>query len=61
MTKFLTTRLKAVVSNAPVAVRFRKLRTVSGAPSGSILISIVPISVSSLTHCAANCSTVAVS
>src|ERR1051325_5048537 len=39
--------------------RLRKLRTVSGAVSGNISISISPASVSSLTHCAAIFSTVA--
>src|ERR1051325_3187477 len=42
-----------------MATRLRKLRTVSGAVSGNISISISPASVSSLTHCAAIFSTVA--
>ena len=59
ITKSLTTRLKVVVSKAPVAARLRKLRTVSGADSGSISISMTPASVSSVTHCAAIFSIVA--
>src|SRR5687768_13311134 len=51
MTKFGTTRLKVVVSNIPVAARFKKLRTDSGACSGKNSISIAPASVSNETHC----------
>src|SRR5260370_380755 len=50
MMKSLTVRLKVVVSSAPVAARLRKFLTLSGATSGSIAISITPISVSSVTH-----------
>src|ERR1044072_5510471 len=57
MTKPFTTRLNVVVSKAPVAERLRKLRTASGAFSGSIAISIAPSCVSSVTHSAANFST----
>src|SRR5215203_1408248 len=53
MTKPGTTRVNAVVSNRPVAVRFRKFLTDSGACSGNISISITPASVSKVTHCAA--------
>src|ERR1700752_1125491 len=57
MTKFFTVRLNVVVSNAPVAARLRKFLTLSGATSGIIAISIVPTSISKLTHCAAIFST----
>src|SRR5580765_3203938 len=61
MTKPGTTRLNVVVSNAPVAVRLRKLRTDSGALSGYISISISPASVSILTHLDASVLTSALS
>jgi len=50
MTNPGTTRVNIVVSNAPMAVRFRKLRTVSGALSGYISITMLPDSVSRVTH-----------
>src|ERR1700741_3838261 len=50
-------RLKGVVSNAPIADRLRKLRTFSGAESGSISITIFPASVCSVTQCCAIFST----
>jgi len=53
MTKPGTTRLKLVPSKSPVAVRFKKLRTDSGACSGYNSSSIKPDSVSSETHCVA--------
>ena len=50
MTKPGTTRVKVVVSRAPVALRFRKFRTDSGALSGKNSSSISPASVSRVTH-----------
>src|SRR5436189_5607197 len=43
-------RENVVVSNDPVAARFRKLRTDSGALAGSISITMAPCSVSKVTH-----------